>query len=193
MTENREKHIPKHQEEGSRVTLAVESALAGDRACFEELITIYQEKIFRLVYYRTGTRMDAEDLTQDIFMKAFKNIGDFEEKSSFSSWLFSITMNVSLDARKSKVRRRKYLLSKKSVCNVKQETSEPNEKSGIDDNLLEGIYSLSDHQQAALVLRYFHNSSIRELADVLDCTESTVRNHLHRALQKLEKILRKRK
>ena len=102
MTENLEKHIPKHQEEGSRVASAVESALIGDRACFEELITTYQEKIFRMVYYRTGSRMDAEDLTQDTFMKAFKSLNTLKDNKRFGSWLFSIAVNRGRDFQKKK-------------------------------------------------------------------------------------------
>jgi RNA polymerase sigma-70 factor (ECF subfamily) len=171
----------------------VRLAKNGNKAAFGKLAKRHRDTVLSLAYDFLNDYETAQDVAQDVFMKAFKNIGDFEEKSRFSSWLFRITVNASLDARKSKIRRRKYLLSKEvhpDNSRVKAETANQN---GVDDILLAALNKLSDHQQSAIVLRYFHDKSVREIADVLDCTESTVRSHLHRALQKLEKIYKKRK
>jgi RNA polymerase sigma-70 factor (ECF subfamily) len=171
----------------------VRLAKKGNKAAFGKLTRRYRDPVLAIAYDFLNDYESAQDVAQDVFMKAFKNVGDFEEKSRFSSWLYRITVNASLDARKSKVRRRKYLLSRKKIPDASQVPEEINQKTGIDDILLEAINSLSDQQQSAIVLRYFHDKSVREVADVLDCTESTVRSHLHRALQKLEKSYRKRK
>jgi RNA polymerase sigma-70 factor (ECF subfamily) len=171
----------------------VRMAKKGNRAAFGKLARRYRDPVLALAYDFLNDYQNAQDVAQDVFMKAFKNIGDFEEKSQFSSWLYRITVNASLDVRKSKTRRRKYLLSKKNIPDIIEAPETIKQDTGIDDILLEAINSLSDQQQAAIILRYFHNKSVREVADVLDCKESTVRSHLHRALQKLEKSYRKRK
>ena len=171
----------------------VRLAKSGNKAAFGKLARRYRDAVLALAYDFLDDYENAQDVAQDVFIKAFKNIGDFEEKSHFSSWLFRITVNASLDARKSKSRRRKFLLKKERDGENGHQSAEPELQGGIDDTLLTAINGLSDHQQTAIVLRYFHDKSIREIADVFDCSESTVRIHLHRAIQKLDKILKKRK
>jgi RNA polymerase sigma-70 factor (ECF subfamily) len=162
----------------------VRLAKSGNKAAFGKLARRYRDAVLALAYDFLNDYENAQDVAQDVFIKAFKNIGDFEEKSHFSSWLFRITVNASLDARKSKSRRRKFLLKKERDGENGHQSAEPELQGGIDDTLLTPINGLSDH---------FHDKSIREIADVFDCSESTVRIHLHRAIQKLDKILKKRK
>ena len=71
----------------------VEKAKGGNRPAFERLIELFQEDIFRMVYYRTRSKMDAEDLTQEIFIKAFNGLAGLQENKRFKSWLFSIAVN----------------------------------------------------------------------------------------------------
>ncbi len=171
----------------------VRLAKNGNKAAFGKLARRYRDAVLALAYDFLNDYENAQDVAQNVFMKAFKNIGDFEEKSRFSSWLFRITVNASLDARKSKIRRRKFLIIKEFYVNNSQVSTHQEWRDGIDDTLINALNKLSDHQQTAIILRYFHDKSVREIADVLDCSESTVRIHLHRAIQKLDKSLKKRK
>jgi RNA polymerase sigma-70 factor (ECF subfamily) len=171
----------------------VRLAKNGNKAAFGKLARRYRDAVLALAYDFLNDYENAQDVAQNVFMKAFKNIGDFEEKSRFSSWLFRITVNASLDARKSKIRRRKFLIKKEVYEKNGQVSAQPEWRDGIDDTLINALNKLSDHQQTAIILRYFHDKSVREIADVLDCSESTVRIHLHRAIQKLDKSLKKRK
>ncbi|MCK4558287.1 MAG: RNA polymerase sigma factor [Calditrichia bacterium] len=171
----------------------VRLAKNGNKAAFGKLARRYRDGVLALAYDFLNDYENAQDVAQNVFMKAFKNIGDFEEKSRFSSWLFRITVNASLDARKSKIRRRKFLIKKEVYEKNGQVSAQPEWQDGIDDTLINALNKLSDHQQTAIILRYFHDKSVREIADVLDCSESTVRIHLHRAIQKLDKSLKKRK
>lgn len=171
----------------------VRLAKNGNKAAFGKLARRYRDAVLALAYDFLNDYENAQDVAQNVFMKAFKNIGDFEEKSRFSSWLFRITVNASLDARKSKIRRRKFLIKKEVYEKNSQVSTQPEWQDGIDDTLINALNKLSDHQQTAIILRYFHNKSVREIADVLDCSENTVRIHLHRAIQKLDKSLKKRK
>lgn len=169
----------------------VRLAQKGNKAAFGKLARKYRDGVLALAYDFLNDYHTAQDVAQDVFMKAFKNIGDFEEKSRFSSWLFRITVNTSLDVRKSKSRRRIFL-KKKNVDEKDTKLSvQPDWQGGVDDTIFNALTKLSDHQHSAIILRYFHDLSVREIADVLDCTESTVRVHLHRALQKLDKSFKK--
>jgi RNA polymerase sigma-70 factor (ECF subfamily) len=171
----------------------VRLAKDGNKAAFGKLARRYRDPVLALVFDYLHDYQAAQDVAQDVFIKAFKNIGDFEEKSRFSSWLYRITVNASLDVRKSQSRRRKFL-SKRDIYEESSQGSEnPDRDDGIDDTLVKALNKLSDHQQTAIIMRYFHDSTVREIAEVLDCSESTVRIHLHRAIQKLDKSLKKRK
>ena len=171
----------------------VRLAKSGNKSAFGKLARRYRDRVLALAYDFLKDYESAKDVAQDVFMKAFKNIGDFEEKSKFSSWLYRITVNASLDARKSKTRRRKFLIKKDDDDAGDQRSVQPAWQDGLDDFWVNALNKLSDHQQTAIIMRYFHDSSVREIAEVLDCSESTVRIHLHRAIQKLDKILKKRK
>ena len=82
----------------------VEQAQAGDHLAFHRLADHYQPEIFRMIYYRTWSRMDAEDLTQDVFLRAYKHIGRLEAPGLFRSWLYrmlSIGFGITIAGRKS--------------------------------------------------------------------------------------------
>jgi RNA polymerase sigma-70 factor (ECF subfamily) len=170
--------------------LLVRMAKNGNVAAFRKLALRYRDPVLALAYDFLKNYGSAKDVAQNVILKAFKNIGDFEEKFLFSSWLFRITVNASLDTQKPKIRRRKFVLGKK---NIQNELQASNQMVGLDESLSVAIQSLTDKQQSAIILRYFHNKSVREMADILDCTESTVRSYLHQALKKLDRSYRKGK
>ena len=124
-------------------------------------------------------------------MKAFRNIRDFEEKSLFSSWLYRIAINASFDALKTRARRKKQPVE--AANQVPVDSHQKDAVIPMDDDMVNAIGKLSDNQHTAIVLRYFHNRSIHEISEVLDCAESTVRIHLHRGIQKLQKDLKREK
>ncbi|MFW6243877.1 MAG: sigma-70 family RNA polymerase sigma factor, partial [Desulfovibrionales bacterium] len=71
----------------------VRRARSGERSAFERLVEWYQERVYRLVYYRIRSQADAQELTQDVFLKAYKNLPRLKEDGKFKSWLFSIAVN----------------------------------------------------------------------------------------------------
>ena len=71
----------------------VEQARSGDRHAMNELICMFREDIYRMVYYRTGNRMDAEDLTQEIFLKVFDNLKGLKDTGMFRPWLYRVAVN----------------------------------------------------------------------------------------------------
>ena len=83
---------PKHDGDQKILNL-VNRAISGDHASLEDLIGLFHKKIFCMVYYRTGSRMDAEDLTQEIFLKMSKALGRLKNPALFKAWLYRIAVN----------------------------------------------------------------------------------------------------
>ncbi len=166
-------------------------AKLGNHAAFGKLVHEYRDAILALAFDYLQDYDHARDVAQDTFMKAFRNIGDFEGRSHFSSWLYRIAIHTSLDAlRKTKQRRESPPLQAKHH-NMRQGEREHSRNTGTEDLLPDILNRLSGNQRKAIVLRYFHQKTIGEISEIIDCAESTVRIHLHRAIQKLYQILSK--
>jgi RNA polymerase sigma-70 factor (ECF subfamily) len=171
--------------------LLVRMAQNGNKAAFGKLARRYRDTVLAITYDFLNDYESAKDVSQEVFIKAFKNIGDYGEKSRFSSWLIRIAVQSSLAVRNQK--QRKYFLGGKRKPDAKVELEEATKENDRTSIWLNETDNLSENQRVALILRYIHNSSIREIADIMECTQSRVRNHLHGALQKLLKSLKKRK
>jgi DNA-directed RNA polymerase specialized sigma24 family protein len=76
-----------------KITALVEKARDGNRPSFQDLVTIFQEDIYRLAYYRTFSQMDAEDLTQEVFEQAYRKLNSLNDPQRFRAWLYSIAVN----------------------------------------------------------------------------------------------------
>jgi RNA polymerase sigma-70 factor (ECF subfamily) len=166
----------------------VRFAKHGNKAAFGKLVRKYRDPILDLIFDYLRDFDQAKDVAQDVFVKAFRNIRDFEEKSLFSSWLYRIAVNSAYDALRTRSRQKKEPLN--LYLQNKEFQTDPNNEYILDDSIIKAIEKLSENQHAAVVLRYFHKKSIQEIAEVLDCAESTARIHLHRGIQKLQKVLK---
>ena len=171
----------------------VRFAKSGNTAAFGSLVRKYRDPVLSLAYDYLGDYELAKDVAQDSFVKAFRHINEFREQSTFSTWLFRITVNTALDARKHQRKNSaaRGLFKEKNAETPAQPAAEP--FPNLDDSLIRALDRLSENQYTALTLRYFNDLSIREIAAVLDCSENTVRIHLHRAMQKLQNELRRGK
>jgi len=172
------------------LTHLVGSARSGNRASMEELAILFHKEIFRMVYYRTGSRMDAEDLTQEIFIKMSKNLNSLKDPSRFKAWLYSIALNRVRD-----FYRKKKLLSFFNITTIDEEAEQSGESNtGLDrimgkefwDQFYNLTRQLSRKEREAFILRYVDQLGIREIAETLKNNESTVKTHLYRALKKFK-------
>ena len=179
----------------SEIALLAERAQAGNRFSFERLMDMFQGDIFRLVYYRTGSHMDAEDLTQDVFIKAFKGLSGLKDVYRFRPWLFSIAVNRVRD-----FRRKKKLLFFLKNSEEKMDEWDKADREGYDnpeafnhlvrkefwENM--GIFTnkLSRWEREVFHLRFLNQLGIKEIAMVLSKSESTIKTHLYRALHKFK-------
>lgn len=160
----------------------------GDTEAFNELVSRYKN---RLVSFLGGSS-DAKDLAQETFKKVFKSLSTFNEKRSFKAWVFKIAKNCSIDeGRKSGSRFN--LLESCELPEMEDETSQsPDQslrKSERKSILVEAINSLPEKQREVLTLSYFHGESYTAIAKKLNCSVSSVKTHMSRAVQKLAKTL----
>jgi RNA polymerase sigma-70 factor (ECF subfamily) len=182
-------------ETATQLVALVERAKGGNRAAFAQLADRFHEDIFRMVYYRVRSRSDAEDITQDVFLKAFQKISGIQEPAKFRAWLFSITLNRIRDFQRKK---RFRSLFKAEVENLDLHTPDPGDTEQPDalDQVLKKDFwrqigrilnKLSTMEKEVFLLRFFDHFSINEIAGVLKKNESTVKTHLYRALAKFKK------
>jgi RNA polymerase sigma-70 factor (ECF subfamily) len=187
-------YIPASQrkDEHTRVSVLVEKAKAGKRWAFVQLMDRHHEDIFRMVYYRTRSKMDAEDITQDVFLQVYKNLSKLRETNRFRSWLFSIAINRVRDFH----RKKRFKMFVSGSHDVEQaeftETSEGDHSDALDGLMREDFWrqiklylnQLSKGEKEVFLLRFMDHLSIKEIAHALHKSESTIKTQLYRALKK---------
>ena len=173
----------------------VEQARDGKRSALAQLADRFHEEIFRTVFYRVRSRSDAEDITQDVFLKAFQKISSIKDAAKFRGWLFSIALNRVKDFHR---KQRFRSLFKTEDENIESHTSaetESDQPQALERVLREDFWrqvglvldKLSKMEREVFMLRFFDQLSLNEIAGVLKKNESTIKTHLYRALAKFKK------
>ncbi len=155
-------------------------ALSG-RSHFDDLVAKYQNMVYRTAWRMLGDAAEAEDVSQEVFLKLHGRLGEFEAASNPSGWLYRVTVNQALD----RIRRRRPVETPELLIS---ETASP-ETSAMRrqelDRLARLLQRLSPQERAALVLRDLEGVNSREVAAILSVTEETVRSAIFRAKEKL--------
>jgi len=183
------------QDSSSDVTSLVKKAKAGNRAALGQLMELFQDDIFRMIYYRTRSRVDAEDLTQEVFVQVFKSLSRIREVERFRAWIFSIAVNRVRD-----FHRKKRIRALLGVPSQGDEMEPGKGKTGHNPEAMENLMrqefwkqikhlldKLSRGEREVFLLRFMDHLSIREISYALEKNESTIKTHLYRALGKLRK------
>ena len=178
----------------------VSRAIEGDFDAFDEIMLLYRERLYGVIYNMTFNHEDAADLTQESFVKAFRSLSKFKRKSSFFTWLYRIGVNLTLTHLKRKKARKFFsfdqLSDHKKSKEVLAEFSS-SEKSSIKTTLLnelheklnEALSKLSDKHRTIVVLFEIDGLSHKEIASIMKCSEGTVRSRLHYAKLQLQSLL----
>jgi RNA polymerase sigma-70 factor (ECF subfamily) len=180
-----------HQADISRLAA---DARDGNRFAFQQLVSQLEPRIFRMIFYRTRSREDAEDICQDVFLQAYRSLKKLKEPERFPSWLFRIAVNRVNDYH----RRQKF----RSLFSALHDSdSEDNAEPPVERNTdtMDAIVrkefwqkvqtmlrQLSKMEQEVFLLRFLDDLGIKEIAEVLRKSESTVKTHLYRALDKFK-------
>lgn len=168
-------------------------ALAGSQSAFEQIVRRFQRPMISLIARMVGDRALAEDLAQEAFVKAFRNLSAFDTTRRLSSWLFRIAHNTAIDALR---RSRLPALAMDPIDSTSAigapaapACADPVEREALGDALEAALQRLRPDQRAAVVLRYDEDLSFEEIGHVLGIPEATARSHVHRARKELARYL----
>ncbi|BFH59996.1 RNA polymerase sigma factor [Paenibacillus azoreducens] len=176
--------------DASRDAALVREVLAGQKESFTQLVDAHKNKIYGLLRGMGAGPQDAQDYTQEAFLKAYRKLGTFREESSFASWMYTIAVNVMRDAK----RKKKAEPADDEVLAQGRHHSETpefvylrKETGGEVSRLLE---ELPDKYRIVLLLRYTNELSYEEIAEIAGIEVNQVRNRLHRAKKSLYKKIK---
>lgn len=170
-------------------TQLLELAKAGDLTSFEELVSLYEKKVYNYCYRMTNNKEDAEDLTQEVFIKVYKSLGLFKGNSQFSTWIYRIAHNICID----KYRKNKAVVISISPDREKEDDRglelpsadlSPEEKIIAKERqqiLQKCINELKPEYRSVIILRDLQHYSYEEISDILKLPLGTVKSHISRA------------
>lgn len=162
-------------------------AAAGDGAAFDRLVERYSHRIFTHLYRLVRNREEAEDLTQETFLRAYRNLHRFDTTRPFKSWVYKIATNAGLNALRSR-RRRGVALPLDGQESVAQHPAESPRRE-MRDELAHAMEGLAQQPAMLVHLHYREGMSIREAADVVGMNEGSAKVALHRARKRLRELL----
>ena len=187
---------PERQQEADADFAIVKQVQAGNVSAFDHLIRKYRERVYGVVYNLTANREDAADLTQDAFIKAFQSINRFQGHCSFFTWLYKIAINTTLSHLRKNRLRSFFSLEKIHEDGTNAQILEQlTDKKGADrdtylkelqEKLNEALLKLSIPHRTVITLFEIDGLSHSEIAEVMGCSDGTVRSRLHYAKQFLQ-------
>ena len=176
----------------------VKRAKAGDTDAFEQLVIMNQKRVYNIALRMTGNAEDAEDLTQEAFLKAFRALPSFKMESSFSTWLYRLTSNVCIDFLRRSHKNKMVSLFKtnqdgeEEALEIEDKRNLPEdeaEKKELHSEIYLNIIKLTPDLRQALVLREIGGLSYEEISKSLDLPEGTVKSRISRARLRMRSLL----
>jgi RNA polymerase sigma-70 factor (ECF subfamily) len=172
----------------------IRDAAGGDRAAFDELVRLKRERVVRTAQQVTGDLEDALDVAQAVFLKLWQGLAKYDTERNFDTWLYRITMNAAIDMLRARGPR-------STLQALPDEPVDPSsgaaaqtarlDRPRLREAFLRLAAALPPRQRAVFVLRDIEGLSTGEVAEALEVTESTVRNHLLQARRTLREALRR--
>jgi len=173
----------------------VAQAAAGDHAAFDQLVTVHQDRIARLAHRLLGWSSDVDDVVQDVFVDALRNLHGFDGRSSILTWLTRLTINRCRAHQRKQWLRLGFLRRRRdelyATCSAS--APDPTDSSSTAETIHQvhsAIRQLPQRDREVIVLRYLEELSIAEIAKTLNLSRSTTDVRLTRARQRLEKVLK---
>jgi RNA polymerase sigma-70 factor (ECF subfamily) len=169
-----------------------ELARSGDTAAYERLVRMHQAVAFRAAYLVTGDGPDAEDATQEAFIKAYRALGRFRPGAPFRPWLLAIVTNEARNRRRSAGRRARLSLQVAAEGQILPQPASPETAvvaAERREELLASVGELSEGERLVISYRYFLGLSEEETATTLGCARGTVKSRASRAIARLRKAM----
>jgi RNA polymerase sigma-70 factor (ECF subfamily) len=174
----------------------IDRAQRGDMESFRLLVERARANVYRLAYDLTSNRHDAEDLSQEVFLKVYRSLQQFRGDAKWSSWLYRITVNTCCDHYKSsttKIMKRTEDIENDKSNNIFCSDAALPDKSAdakmIQENIDRALHQLTSRERSVFVLRHYHDLPLKQIAETLEITDGTVKTLLFRAIQKLRQEL----
>ena len=184
-----EVRIAMHEDEDRRATelRLVRQAQQGDLVAFERLYRDNERKVFGLCFRLSSDPALAEELTQEVFVRAWRKLSSFRGESAFSSWLYPLTVNVALSERRSRKRRDARIVATEDPASLERAPRTPAPESGFD--LEKAMAALPPGARAVFVLHDVEGRTHEEIASLLGLAAGTSKAQLHRARRLLREAL----
>lgn len=179
----------------------IRRAQAGDVRAFEELVILYEEKIYTLSFYLAGNHADAQDLAQEVFVKAYQGLKSFRQEADLGTWLHRITVNLWLNMQRRQKASETFSLDDPirtfegeitrvvAAADPAGDPAEALEGKELQRLVQKALLNLPEEFRTVLVLREMEGYSYEEIAAIMECSLGTVKSRLNRARQAIrEKI-----
>ena len=168
----------------------IERCLSGDQAAWEDIVRLYRRKVFNIAYKFVGRHDEAEDLTQDVFLKVFKSLRTFDRRANFSTWLIIVSRNLCIDHYRRVRRERELVNNEVDVVTLSRPTGGDTPQAMFERRdrvamLRTALDKLTPSLRAAIMLRDIQELSYQEIAERLGVPEGTVKSRINRGRTEL--------
>jgi RNA polymerase sigma-70 factor (ECF subfamily) len=180
----------------------IRAAQQGDRAAFEDLVRQYDQPVLRLALHLTGSEQEAQDIYQEAFLKAYRNLGSFRFECSFYTWIYRIVSNLCMDyLRRKQVRKEEPSVrtsSEGETFDLFEQVQDGRSGASPDRELMRSemgrriamaLEKLSPRERMVFEMKHYQGLKLRTIGEALNTTEETAKNTLFRATQKLRAAL----
>ena len=174
----------------------IDEVMKGNQDAFEEIVTLFQHRLYHVCYRMLSNKQEAEDIAQEAFVRAYINIHTFDQKRNFSTWLFRIATNLCID----RIRKKKpdYYLDANvpgteglnmysQIAAAGELPEEEVERMETQERIQYEIGQLSDKYRSVIILRYIEELPLQEISDILELPLGTVKTRVHRGRAALRK------
>jgi len=191
-------HMPADQPAASpdAVETLIQRCLQGDQRAWDLIVRQYWRKVFNVAYKFVGKHDEAEDLTQDIFLKIFKSLDTFDRRANFQTWLISVSRNLCIDHYRSVRKERETIDRGVDTSDLSPATPEPGPIAALEQRdrvvlLRQAMSALPETLRTAVLLRDIQELSYQEIADKLRLPEGTVKSRINRGRTELARQIRR--
>ncbi len=174
--------------------LLIKETLQGNKAAFGTLVRQYQDYVFSVTIKVLKNQEEAEEAAQDSFVKAYRALANFEQRSKFGTWLYQIAWRTAIDRYRSRPKANKSLDDDQSFLQVVDHEATPEEqlqKQNARSLIEQALGQMKPQDATLLTLYYLNEQSVKEIADITGLTESNVKVKLFRLRDALKNILKK--
>ena len=174
----------------------IRKAKQGDMLAFEELILKHEKIVYNLALRMMNHSEDAQDISQEVFLKAYRSLQNFDERSAFSTWLYRITHNTCIDEMRKRKGKQSYSLEEelesadgsmqRQVADAGDTPEESLMRKEQKSEILQALDTLSEEHKAAIILRDVKGMAYEEIAEILELSLGTVKSRISRARNQLK-------